>query len=181
MPDRVKESIFNVLASRFGCCGTLPPLDVVDLFAGSGSLGLEALSRGVASCCFVETGRDALSVLRQNIEALDAGDRSRVVEADAWSSASALEAARGAGLLFLDPPYADSEDATPQGLVACYLRDICTDGDADRVADKVGKGGDKVAVLHHRRKVTFGPDPVGGWQVVDRRSIGSNGVTYFGR
>ena len=56
MPDRIRESIFDILASRFGLCGTLPSLKVADLFAGSGSMGWEAVSRGASGCDFIEKG-----------------------------------------------------------------------------------------------------------------------------
>ena len=82
----------------------LPGARVLDLFAGSGALGLEALSRGAEHAVFVEQAASALTVLRDNLAALDAGDRAEVVKADAVKYAAALTA--GAfDVAFADPPY----------------------------------------------------------------------------
>lgn len=97
--DRVRETLFNMLVSRLG---TFEQLRVADLFAGSGALGLEALSRGATHCLFVEQDRGALAALRQNLATLNAGDRATV------SAGSVLElgaAREGLDLLLLDPPY----------------------------------------------------------------------------
>ncbi len=98
--DRVRESIFGALGSLVDLDG----MTVLDAFAGSGAMGLEALSRGAAHATFVERHRPTLAVLRANVEALDFGDRARVVSADVlrW-----LGAAGGASfdVAFCDPPY----------------------------------------------------------------------------
>ena len=94
--DRAREAVFSMLASRLG---SFEGLRVADLFAGSGALGLEALSRGAAHCVFVDNDRAAVEAIRANLAALGAaGD---VVPGSA-------EHARVPGLLdlaFLDPPY----------------------------------------------------------------------------
>jgi 16S rRNA (guanine966-N2)-methyltransferase len=98
--DRVREALFNVLAGgRFG-----DPFDgpALDLFAGTGALGLEALSRGSAPVTFVESGRKALTLLRRNIALLGAEGDARVVARDARKLPAAEQ---GAALVFLDPPY----------------------------------------------------------------------------
>lgn len=99
--DRVRESLFNVLTSRFDdpCAGA----HVLDLFAGTGALGLEALSRGAASAVFVENGRTALGLLRQNIALCDVADRARILQRDARRIGACPDQA--ATLVFLDPPY----------------------------------------------------------------------------
>jgi 16S rRNA (guanine966-N2)-methyltransferase len=95
--DRAREALFSMLTSRLG---GFEGLEVADLFAGTGALGLEALSRGAAHCTFVEKDRAALDALRRNIARLGAGERVDV---------RAQDAARIAGgpwhLVFLDPPY----------------------------------------------------------------------------
>jgi 16S rRNA (guanine966-N2)-methyltransferase len=82
----------------------LPGARVLDLFAGSGALGLEALSRGAGTAVFVEQAAPALKILRENLAALDAGDRAEVVRGDAVKYASALSA-NAFDLAFADPPY----------------------------------------------------------------------------
>lgn len=99
--DRVREALFNVLAGgRFGDPFEGPALD---LFAGTGGLGLEALSRGATEVTFVESGRKALTLLRKNIDLLDVASEVRVVARDARKVGVCDGAA--AGLVFLDPPY----------------------------------------------------------------------------
>jgi 16S rRNA (guanine966-N2)-methyltransferase len=93
--DRVREALFSMLASRIG---SFEGLQAVDLFAGSGALGLEALSRGAAHCTFVERDPSAVAALRANIAALGA---------DADIRAQAIESFRGGpyDLAFADAPY----------------------------------------------------------------------------
>jgi 16S rRNA (guanine966-N2)-methyltransferase len=95
--DRVREAVFNSLASS----GLLDGALVADLFAGSGAIGIEALSRGAARCTFVERDRAALRALEENLEHLDLLDRSRVVRSDALAVVGSLDA----DILFADPPY----------------------------------------------------------------------------
>src|SRR3981081_3624165 len=81
---------------------------VLDLFAGSGALGIEALSRGAASVTFVDRQPRGLDILRQNLDVLGLKERSKVVRSDVvrWLEASP-DAIKGAGFVFLDPPYDD--------------------------------------------------------------------------
>lgn len=95
--DRVREAIFNAL----GSLGVLDGAIVADLFAGSGAIGIEAISRGAEHCTFVERDRNALRVLEDNLDALDLGSRSRVMRSDATSVANALDV----DIVFADPPY----------------------------------------------------------------------------
>jgi 16S rRNA (guanine(966)-N(2))-methyltransferase RsmD len=104
LPDRVKESLFSLLR------GHTEGADVFDAFAGTGSFGLEALSRGAARCVFIERDRDAASLLKRNIELLGAGDRAEVVVGDALGPGALARCPRPARIIFLDPPYALVED-----------------------------------------------------------------------
>lgn len=109
--DRVKESIFNILGSRFGTPGGLPDFEVLDLFAGTGGLGIEAVSRGAASCIFVEKDRRTLPVLRENLTQLDRPQALQIVAENAWTGLLPLaKASDGYGLIFVDPPYRDARD-----------------------------------------------------------------------
>ncbi len=93
--DRVREALFSILGSVDG-------LRVLDLYAGSGALGLEALSRGARSATFVESARPALTAIQANLEAT--GDKAEIVAADVirWLGAAA---GREFDLVFCDPPY----------------------------------------------------------------------------
>lgn len=97
--DRTRESLFNMLASRIG---TFEGLRVADLYAGSGALGLEALSRGAAFACFVEQDPRAVAAIRRNVETLGAGERAELLP----RSAAALPSSAPFHLVFADPPYA---------------------------------------------------------------------------
>jgi 16S rRNA (guanine966-N2)-methyltransferase len=97
--DRTRETLFNMLASRLG---GFEGLAVADLFAGSGALGLEALSRGAATCLFVEQDPAAIRALRANIAALRAQER---CEVRAGSALALGPARQPRDLLLLDPPY----------------------------------------------------------------------------
>jgi 16S rRNA (guanine966-N2)-methyltransferase len=97
--DRVRESVFNALESL----GAVRGATVLDAFAGSGALGIEALSRGAASATFAEVDPGARAVVTANLEALGLAERARVV---AGSATAALRAGGPFDLVLLDPPYA---------------------------------------------------------------------------
>lgn len=100
--DRVRESLFNVLmGGKFG--DPISNMRVLDLFAGTGALGLEALSRGATEVCFVDDGRKSQSLLRQNIQITRSKSQTKVVARDATRLATNTDAPFD--LVFLDPPY----------------------------------------------------------------------------
>ena len=103
--DRVKEALFSILASRID----FTDVRVLDICAGTGSLGIEALSRGAMSCCFIESNQSVKSVLQKNITVTCCQDRSEVLTMDAVKAFHVI-AGRGQhfDLAFFDPPY-DSE------------------------------------------------------------------------
>jgi 16S rRNA (guanine966-N2)-methyltransferase len=103
--DRARQAIFNILDHAAWSKG-LRDLRVIDLFAGSGALGLEALSRGAAFCLFVETDEAARAAIRENVEALHLFGRTRVHRRDA-TKLGVRPGADGPAfdLAFLDPPY----------------------------------------------------------------------------
>lgn len=101
--DRVREAVFNILAH--GIDGfSLDSARVLDLFAGTGALGLEALSRGAASCLFVEEDATARGIIRRNIESFGLTGRTHIYRRDATRLGEALPRERF-GLVFADPPY----------------------------------------------------------------------------
>jgi 16S rRNA (guanine966-N2)-methyltransferase len=100
--DRTRESVFNILMSRLG--PNLDGLKVLDLFAGTGALGLEALSRGAAGVTIVDTGAEARGLIRDHIEAFGAGGVAKLLRRDATQLGSAGTFGPF-DLVFLDPPY----------------------------------------------------------------------------
>ncbi len=100
--DRLRESLFNILAHGYG--DPITGARVLDLFAGTGALGIEALSRGAAFTLFVDDGAEARALLRQNVEALGLGGATKVYRRDATRLGPA-HPIEPFGLVFADPPY----------------------------------------------------------------------------
>lgn len=131
--DRLRETLFNVLAPR------MEGARFVDLYAGSGAVGIEALSRGAVEVVFVERAAAALKVLRGNLERLGIREGFRIASGSAAGFLRGGEAGAGFDLVFLDPPYdAAGEYETVLGLLG---------GDA---VGLLGEGA--VVIAEHRRK-----------------------------
>lgn len=113
--DRVKEALFSMLQP------VLPGVAAIDLFAGSGSLGVEALSRGARHVTFVERERRALRALRQNLELTGFGDRAVVVERAVETALEGTLPNGPFGLAFLDPPYDTPPDRLDAVLAALVV------------------------------------------------------------
>lgn len=97
--DKVKETLFNILAPE------LYDTSFLDLFAGSGAIGIEALSRGAGSCTFVEKDKEALSCIRKNLETTKFTDRATVCPFDVMTVSSNLRSSGRFDIVFMDPPY----------------------------------------------------------------------------
>jgi 16S rRNA (guanine966-N2)-methyltransferase len=100
--DRLRESLFNILVHAYG--DPIAGARVLDLFAGTGALGLEALSRGAGFTLFVDNGAEARAVMRRNVESLGLGGTSRIFRRDA-TRLGAAHPLEPFTLAFLDPPY----------------------------------------------------------------------------
>lgn len=163
--DQVKETIFNILGVRLGTLGAIPPVEVLDLFAGSGSLGIEALSRGAARCTFVERDRGALRTLRENIERLRLADRSKLLAENAWTLRIPRPDCGGYGLIFADPPYRDAERAE-------RVMDLL-----DRVGSRLTEGG--LMVFRHASGTDFSSLEYRTIEGVDSRRYRDMHVHFF--
>lgn len=97
--DRIKETLFNMISARIPGCRFL------DLFSGSGAIGIEALSRGASCAVFVEKDANALSVIRQNLNFTHLTDRARVVAGDAVRTVVSMNGEKPFDVIFMDPPY----------------------------------------------------------------------------
>lgn len=152
--DRTRETLFSMLASRLG---SFDGLRVADLFAGSGALGLEALSRGAAHATFVENDRTALNAIEANVKAFGASDRIAVRP----MSAARLPAAQPFDLLFADPPY---EPGSGTAVAAAV--------------DKAGwlAAGGWMAVETQRGDAV---EPPGSWEVEAERDVGRARLTLL--
>jgi 16S rRNA (guanine966-N2)-methyltransferase len=114
--EKVKEAVFSMLQFE------LEGRRVLDLFAGSGQLGIEALSRGAASAVFVDSGRAALDAVKQNVEHVRFTDRARIINSDCVTYLASL-AARGESfdIVFIDPPYGKGLAEKALGLAAAHV------------------------------------------------------------
>jgi 16S rRNA (guanine966-N2)-methyltransferase len=100
--DRLRESVFNILAHAYG--DPVSGARVLDLFAGTGALAIEAISRGAAFALLIDDGAEARALIRQNVDALGLGQVTRVFRRDA-TKLGAVHPLEPFGLVFLDPPY----------------------------------------------------------------------------
>jgi 16S rRNA (guanine966-N2)-methyltransferase len=167
MTDRAKETTFNILGARMAGPGWLPDVPVLDLFAGSGGMGIEALSRGARSCLFVEHDRRALRTLQQNLATLDLRPAARVYGENAWTMRIPPADEDGYGLAFVDPPYRDAAD----------LR---------RVLDLLERLGpvmapDGLVVFRHQRLTRLPVADLRGLACVDERAVGTMRLWFLGR
>jgi 16S rRNA (guanine966-N2)-methyltransferase len=157
--DRVREALFNRLAHAFADTGfQLAGAEIVDIFAGTGALGLEALSRGAAQCTFIDRNPESIALLKRNVAKLGAEDRAVVMNAD---GAHLPRAAAPCDLAFLDPPYGE-------GLVIPALQGL----------DRQGwlKPGGLVAVETDAGE----PEPTAeNFTLVDRRAYGRVAVSFL--
>ena len=154
--DRVKEAVFSILGDAV--VGAV----VLDLFAGAGSLGLEALSRGAESCLFVDQSERSLAVVKRNVEMLGARDQVQYRRVDVIRSPRLLAGLGPFDLIFLDPPYG-------RGDVARSLRSLSE-------FHLAGPGALVVAEHEPLGLETF-VDPA--WKVLSHRKYGQTCITIF--
>ncbi len=162
--DRVKESLFNILYNY-----DMPDERIVaDLFCGTGSLGLEALSRGAREVTFVEKDASAVEVLNRNIAKAGFIAQSKVIRANALK----VGAAQSSGdekceLVFVDPPYKMTEDMGAGSPVAGLFELV-----SEQAADEA------VVVVRTHRRISL-LDEYSGLKVIDRREWGTMAVTFL--
>ena len=155
--DRIREAIFNILGNQ--CRGCL----VVDLFAGTGALGLEAMSRGADQVVFVDNRRAALDVIRRNIEVCGCGDSAMVFSADIKRNLSCLKRlTRSAEMVFMDPPYR-------KGLISPALHGLHSGGFIAPEAK---------LIIEHSADDPL-PDPGQNFRLDDQRRYGKTLVSFL--
>ena len=157
--DRVREALFNRLAHAFSDQGFhLHDARVVDVFAGTGALGLEALSRGAAQVVLLDRNPAAVALLKRNVAKLGAEDRATVMNAD---GSNLPRAATACNLAFLDPPY-------DQNLVAPALQSLARQG-------WLAPGALVTVETDESETVTDVP----GYTLLDRRAYGRVALTFL--
>ncbi|ARN57742.1 16S rRNA (guanine(966)-N(2))-methyltransferase RsmD [Sedimentisphaera salicampi] len=163
--DRVKEAVFSILVNS---CSMPGECKVADLFCGTGSLGLEALSRGADYVAFVEQDKQVVEILEQNIEKARFGERCEVISADAFrSGAPVLSAEEKFDLVFVDPPYPTTKDISQNSRIGKLMIIL---------AGQIKQDG-LILVRTHKRTVM--DDEYGLLEVCRRRSWGNMTETFF--
>jgi 16S rRNA (guanine966-N2)-methyltransferase len=158
--DRVREALFGILTSAGGVEGA----QVLDLYAGTGAMALEALSRGAAAAWLVESGREALAAARTNVEALGLGERAVVVASDVAQAVRRLADAGPFDLVFADPPWA----LVDAGHASAVLSDLTKRGG-------IATGGR--VVLEHSARTP--PPDIDGLVQVETRRYGDTALTFY--
>lgn len=166
--DRVKESLFNIIGSR------VVDADFLDLFAGSGSVGIEALSRGARTCVFVELHTAHLRVVAENLQTTGLGARAELIRRDARAALADLgNRGRRFDLIFVDPPY--GQQLVPEVLELIDARGVLAEGGwvicEHHAKDPVpaAAGG-----LHRFREVVFGETVISIYRAVARDAGGQS-------
>jgi len=155
--EKVREAVFDILGPRL----SLGDAHVLDLFAGTGAFGLEALSRGAVHATFIDSARAAVAAIRNNLRALGVADRATVVAGDAVVHAARHAPAAPWRLVFVDPPY--RSDLAARAVTALP---------PDHLAP------DAVVVIEHDRH-NVPPDQVGSLLRTDQRRYGDTLISFF--
>jgi 16S rRNA (guanine966-N2)-methyltransferase len=161
--DRVKESIFDVLYKYNLIEGRL----VADLFCGTGSFGLEALSRGAKESVFVDTDRKVLEILRKNIDKAGFTAQSRVVCANAFKMGAPAGAGQKCSLVFVDPPYEMSGQTDKKSRLAGLLEFL-----------PMQLANDGLVVVRTEKRINL-LDSYGSLRIIDKRVWSSMAVAFL--
>ena len=154
---RMRNSLFQVISSRLGG-------SVLDLFAGIGTMGLEALSRGAEFAMFIDSDPRCVAAVRRNLERLKFADRAEAVEGDALQ-APLIARDRSFDVVFVDPPYALYDDPASAARLEAAVAALSIRG---------------LAVAEHRTVQKFA-DAWAGGKLVDRRKYGGTTVSLYSR
>lgn len=154
--DRVKESIFNILAPLLAGCRFL------DVFAGNGGIGIEALSRGAAACVFVEKNAHCVTIINENLTITGFSDKARVIQREFGPALAELAGKKESfDIIFMDPPYQSNRLTEAVRLVAAL--------------SLLDTGGLLVAEHHLRHRDWFSSD----WKVLRDKEYGDTAVTFL--
>lgn len=159
---RIKKSLFDILAPR------IEMADFLDLFAGNGVVGIEALSRGAAFVVFADSARESVKIIGENLKNLGFEKRAAVCQCDVTQDLSIIKtfAKDGFDIIFLGPPYKDI-NRTPLALISVVLKNI-------RAADLLKAGG-LVIAQHHKKE----PIVHDGWELMREKVYGDSVLSFF--
>jgi 16S rRNA (guanine966-N2)-methyltransferase len=158
--DRVREALFGILVSA----GEVTGARVLDLYAGTGALALEALSRGAATAVLVESAREAIAALRSNVAALGLEDRAQIVAGDVAQVVRRVARSGPFDLVLADPPWAMVDDGDATVAISALVQ-------------AGGIGQDSRVVLEHSARTA--PPEVDGLVRLDTRRYGDTALTFY--
>lgn len=154
---RMREALFNILSPR------ISNATVLDLYAGTGALGIEALSRGAASAVFIDRDKAALSVIEKNVRSCRLHSRSKIIR---WNILANLNCLKSAGhtytLVFMDPPY-------DTGVILKSMSNL-------HLSSTLEKGAE-VVIEHSAREET--PEPISGFDISAQRRYSDTVFTFY--
>jgi len=155
--ERTREAIFNIIAFQ------VHDVNVLDLFAGTGALGIEALSRGAQSAVFIDISKPSLSILRENLAGLSVEGSTRVIRWDLAANLNCLlSMPKAFDLVFMDPPYT-------KNLIKPALDHLHTSQSLDS---------DARVIVEHSQREPVDPDPL-LFDIVDQRKYGKTLVSFL--
>lgn len=163
--DRVKESLFNILSDA------IPDSHVMDMYAGTGAIGIEALSRGAKSCIFVENDSDAIQVIKRNLESTRLLDKARVIKCDVFEVAQHLENKNiEIDLVLASPPYPLLEKSPYRDKLLILFSSLC---------DKHIIQPEGLIMLQHRKTELVIPPEAFYLKLFDTRVYGDTQLSFF--
>ncbi len=174
--DRAKTVLFDMLGTRLAVPGQLPPIAVLDLFSGTGTIGIEALSRGARYCCFVEQHRETVAVLRRNLGALRAGPEAEIRPGNATAGnvpppSPDENGIAQYGLVFVDPPYRMIDRMQPTPAIRDLLQKLASSSVVS-----------PSAIIVVRHEAAGGPRPdLSPLVEIDAREVGKMWLRFMAR
>ncbi|HHT9152348.1 MAG TPA: 16S rRNA (guanine(966)-N(2))-methyltransferase RsmD [Candidatus Hypogeohydataceae bacterium YC40] len=163
--DKIREAIFNILA------GVVEGSIVLDLFAGTGALGIEGLSRGARQCVFVEKNTIAVQTIKKNLELTGFADRGIVLKRDAFKCLPELQK-KGMRfwLIFIDPPYPLWERPDKREMLFNLVQALGEDTILESHT---------IVIIRHRTHKVEMPESLGSLRLFDKRSYGDTTLTFW--
>lgn len=163
--DRIKDSLFNILSQ------VIPDSSVIDMYAGTGAIGIEALSRGARSCVFIEIDKSAIQVIKKNLETTKLQDKAQVLRYDVFEIVPYLEKnSIEVDLVFASPPYPLIEKSSYRDELLVLFSILCS----KRIVQPEG-----IIVLQHKKTAFEIPPDAPYLELFNTRIYGDTQISFF--